>query len=538
MLPFLASLRVNERWTTILSYLILSLMILCFVFSLVQFVDALFLGWEGGYLVFLGLLVSLEAFYTQRLRQRLITLDPEWLVFYLSEFLVFLLVLKVFQLFSHGGAGFLEQLQAMRLNFIGGFFNNEYLINLFLILIIWFVSVSIAAPIDTLRVDQRRLRIEEEVGMGAERAAARHRLVDQMLFQGVVMVFLTSLLHFEPASGWFQERATRLGVIAVMVYFVLGLVLLSLTQFTVLQMRWSLNRIPISRDLAARWAAYSFLLLGLLGAFALFLPTRYTRGLLGVLAWLLSLVFSLFAFLSWLVTLLIFTLAALFASLFGAPSPPEAQPPPAMPTPVPPSEVETILQVPARLIAILVWIGCLALIAYLLVYYYRARKQDVHELRRMPLLAWLSALWRWLSAWLRSARGQVAQAVASGVERLRPKKPLPPRQPPWGYASLRRMTPRQSIFFYYQHLLRRGEQSQVPRHPSQTPYEYAARLAPTLQLAQEHLEDDLKLMTEQFVEARYSQHEISAEQVSRVRRSWEHLRRALNRLRQSASPRG
>lgn len=537
MLHFLESLPNNERWTTILSYLILSLMIICFIFSLVQFVDALFLEWEGGYLVFLGLLVALEAFYTQRLRQNLIILDPEWGLFYLSEFVVFLLVLKVFQLFSHGSAGFLEQLDAMRLNFTGGFFNHEYLINLCLILIVWYVSVSFAAPIDALRVDQRRLRLEEEVGLGAERAAARRRLVDQMLALGLVMVFLASLLHFEPASGWFQERATRLGVIAAMVYFVLGLVLLSLTQFTLLQMRWALNRIPVSRGIAARWAGYSFLFLSLLGAFALFLPTRYTRGVLLVLAWLLNLMIALFAFLSWLVTFLVFSLAVLFANLIGAPPAPEAAPPLAMPTPLPPSEVETILQMPAQLIAILVWTGVLVLMGYLLAYYYRSRRQEVDGLRRIPILAWLSGLWRWLIAWLRAARRQAAQALASGVERLRLKKSLSPLQSPWGYASLRRMTPRQTVIFYYHRLLRRGEQCQVPRHPSQTPYEYAAQLTPDLRLAQEPLEHDLKLMTEQFVEARYSRHEISPEQVGRVRQSWEHLRRALNRLRKSASSR-
>ncbi len=99
------------------------------------------------------------------------------------------------------------------------------------------------------------------------------------------------------------------------------------------------------------------------------------------------------------------------------------------------------------------------------------------------------------------------------------------------------MTPRQRVIFYYHRLLRRGEQSQIPRHPSQTPYEYAARLTSSLRLAQDPLEEDLKLMTEQFVEARYSRHEISTEQVGRVRQSWEHLRRALNQLRQSASSR-
>lgn len=535
MLSFFDSLRINERVTTILSYLIVWLMIVCFVLSLVQFVDALLIEWEGAYLVFLGALVALEAFYTQRTRKRLFILDPEWVVFYLAEFLVFILALKLFQLFSHGSAGILAQIIAMRQNFVGGFFNNEYLINLFLILIVWFVSVSFATPVDILRVDQRALRIEEEVGISAERAVARHRLADQVLFLGVIMVFLTSLLHFEPASGWFEEATTRLGVINVILYFVLGLVLLSLTQFTVLQMRWSLNHVSISRELSARWAGYSLLFLAILGGIALLLPTRYTEGILLILAWLVSLILTLFAFISWLVTILVFTLAALFASLFGVSPPPMEAPPLAMPTPVPPPQVESIIRIPAYLVAILTTIIVLAVVAYLLVYYYRGRRQDVAQLRRFPLLAWLASAWRWLVAWWRGARRQVVQMVGEGIGRLRPARRIPSPPSPWGYTSLRRMTPRQRIIFYYQGVLRRGEQSQVPRHPSQTPYEYAARLSPALQVTPEQVEQDLQLITEQFVEARYSQHEISSEQVSRVRQSWEHLKRALRHLRKSVA---
>jgi hypothetical protein len=530
METWLDSLRENERLTTVLSYLIISLMIACFVLSVVQFADALFLGWEGSYLVVLGFLTALEACYTQRMRKHLTMLDTDWVVFYLGEVLVFILTLKVFQLLSHGSLGFWQQLTAMRQDFIAGFFNDEFFINLLVIFIVWVVSLSFARSIDVLRVSKSAVKLEEEVGISAERAQARSTLVNQFLLVGLAMVVMTSLLRFERTASWFQEPVTRLGVINIMLYFALGVVLLSLTQFTTLQMRWSVNHIPIHRQVAGRWALYSLLFLLLVILVTVLLPTQNTRGLLVFLGWIFWLLLMFYRFLVWVVASIVLLVAMLLSRLFGTSPPPTPASPPVFPTPMPPSEVSGQSGFPTILRDILVWGTLLILVVYLLVAYIQVRRQDVQSLGHVRWIAWLLALGQRFSLWWHGVRRQASRMISAGIERLRPPKAELPVSL-WRYTSLRRMDSRQKILFYYQGMLRRAEQSGMPRQPYQTPYEYAEDMRQVLTASEQPLEADLEVMTEQFVEARYSRHEITLQQVGWVRKSWEHIKHYLRRLR-------
>lgn len=530
METWLDSLRENEHLTTVLSYLIVSLMIVCFVLSVVQFADALFPGWEGSYLVVFGFLAALEAFYTRRIRKNLSLLDTDFAIFYLGELLVFMLALKGFQFASHGVAGFWQQVAAMRQDFLSGFFNDEFIINLLVIGIVWVVSLSFAGPIEVLRVSQRTVKLEEEVGISAERAQARQSLVEQVLMLGLAMVVMTSLLRFERTAGWFQEPVTRVGVINIMLYFALGLVLLSLTQFTTLQMRWSVNHIPIHRQVAGRWALYSLLFLLLVILVTVLLPTQNTRGLLVFLGWLFWLLLMFYRFLVWVVASIVLLVAMLLSRLFGTSPPPTPAPPLEFPTPMPPSEASGQAGFPTLLRDILIWGTLLILIGFLLVTYFQARRQDLQSLRRIPVIAWLLALGQRFALWWRGVRRQASQVISAGIQRLRPPKAELPVSL-WRYTSLRRMDSRQKILFYYQGMLRRAGQSGMPRQPYQTPYEYAEDMRQVLTASEQPLEADLEVMTEQFVEARYSRHEITPQQVGWVRQSWEHIKRFLRNLR-------
>ena len=91
------------------------------------------------------------------------------------------------------------------------------------------------------------------------------------------------------------------------------------------------------------------------------------------------------------------------------------------------------------------------------------------------------------------------------------------------YVNPRRMNPRQQVMFFYLALVRRSQDAGLPREPSQTPYEYARRLDRNLP----EVTESVDAMTEAFMEARYSRHEIPPSQVSRVRQWWEQVRKLL-----------
>jgi hypothetical protein len=174
------------------------------------------------------------------------------------------------------------------------------------------------------------------------------------------------------------------------------------------------------------------------------------------------------------------------------------------------------------------------LMAYLLIYFYRVRRQDMVRVARLPVLSTLNALIRALRDWIKGLRSQVSQTVKAGVERLRMAPVVSLPRPSWGYTSLRRMKPRQRVIFYYLAMVRRGGECGALRGKSQTPYEYAARLSGMLRKDPawdgEIVQADLEDITERFLEARYSRHAVDNEQVSRVRQSWQRLKNALRSL--------
>ena len=79
--------------------------------------------------------------------------------------------------------------------------------------------------------------------------------------------------------------------------------------------------------------------------------------------------------------------------------------------------------------------------------------------------------------------------------------------------------------FYYLAMLRRGGEGGHARRPAQTPYEYAHALESQIP----EIDQDVDGLTEEFIEARYSRHDIPPEHVGLVRRYWERIKRALRK---------
>ena len=93
------------------------------------------------------------------------------------------------------------------------------------------------------------------------------------------------------------------------------------------------------------------------------------------------------------------------------------------------------------------------------------------------------------------------------------------------FVNPRKLSPRQQVQFFYLAMLRRSGERGLPRRAAQTPYEYARTLKSQLL----DVDEDVTAMTDEFIEARYSRHEITPEKVGLVRRAWEHIKQALKR---------
>jgi hypothetical protein len=144
----------------------------------------------------------------------------------------------------------------------------------------------------------------------------------------------------------------------------------------------------------------------------------------------------------------------------------------------------------------------------------------------------LIVLWRQLGRLV----GAVAETIPSRI-RLR-RRPRERDQASDGglfrFFRLGALSRRERTLYYYLSILRRAAQQGYRRDESDTPYEYETKLGPKISRA----EAELERLTDGFVEARYSTHQLDRGQEERLRADWRRIKAALRALRHRAEVEG
>lgn len=506
------------------------LMVLCLALAFIDLAQRLMPALPVALLAGFSVAVSIEAMYAAHVLSRGSVYGRSAATYRFTEWVVILVLLKLALYVARGFDQLWFDLVVWQNDLTLLFMDGEYLAGIVLMLIVWSASTAFAGNLADLDADPDALEAERAAGVRTERASSRQRLAEQTFLMGGAIVVMMILAHVE-----FAPTLTGFGYpdpisAYAMIYFIAGLSLLAITQFTLLRAGWLWDRTPIAHGLGQRWMLYMAIFLGVLIALSLALPTGYSVGLLGVIGYLIALIAGLIQTLLFLLMQLIFVIGSLLASLFGA-QPPEAPRPMAPPPIEPPQLVPTEPGAPDPLWEILksliFWAIFIVIVLYSLSQLLQLRQDWLAKLRQLPGLARLFRGWRWLWAQLRGAGRKFAVQVVETVRNLRmPTTAQQGRRPP-GFVNVRRMSPRQQVVFFYLALLRRGSQQGYDRPASQTPYEYASWLTGALP----EVSEDVSSMTAEFVEARYSAHEIAPARVSQVRRYWEHIKAALRNAR-------
>lgn len=522
--------RQSDRWNVLssmwVSYFLVAVMLVCMALTVKQFGERLLPAWDGGYLPWFGALICVEALISARLTKKLAALSPEWIGYRIGEWVVIAIVLKVALYLSTIPMTAWFDLERLRVNFVENFISGDYLIALVLIFIFWTFASQYAEDLQVMETEFFAVADSLPKGIADERLRARHALVNRVFIHGAVMLVLVTLVRLDLAFVFGERPPVTSGAVYLLIYFVFGLALLSQTQFTVLHAGWSWQRLAPERDLALRWAVYSLLFLAGIAALAILLPTRFTIGFLTILGYFINLVFFLGAV---IVQFLIFALVSI-VSLFGSgvETPPESPLLPPAP-PVPPQSPNQTAPWLDLAISVISWLVLLAVIGFSIVQYFSHYSEAWGQLGKIPGARWLVQMWRWLRSLIVGMNERVGSLVKSGVRRVRVRRGTPAADRAWGFINLRGLSPKEKVYFFYLAMLRRGGEAGHPRSRDQTPYEYERALGEALP----ELGGDLKAMTETFVEARYSQHEVSEETAGLVKRWWVKLRRALRRQRLS-----
>jgi hypothetical protein len=514
--------RENDRLVTLASYLLVSFMLACFSISAVQLGRSLLPTWQAGYLIPLTILISLEAMYAQRAIRRYPVFSSEWALRRLSEWVFILVVLKLAEFAVRGPAQLIAEIPLWAQDFKTYFLTSDYLVACGLAFIVWGLSTEFAELLAQLEINERLLAVEREAGISEDRSKLRQQLLSLIIIVGSILIIMTTLLRSDWEFLWKDRAPLQVGTANLLVYFILALILLSLTQFSLLRVHWSMEKISVSRDLSKRWVYYSAIFLILLVLVASLLPTQYTIGLLDVLSLFLAILVNFLMLIAFLLLLPISLLFNLLMSLFSTSEEPTQMDIPSPPELIPRQAAgNSWLEL---LASIAFWVIFIAVIGFAVYYYLQQRKDLWAFFRGMPLFERFRSFWQVVRNWFKGVNQGIAAAVDASMQRIRGFRASRlgrERRP--GFLSLRKLTDRQRVFFYFLAMLRRGGERGWPRHSDQTPYEYARELSEQVPEAKE----EVTSLTMTFVEARYSRHEVTSQQVGIVRQSWERIKKAL-----------
>jgi hypothetical protein len=299
---------------------------------------------------------------------------------------------------------------------------------------------------------------------------------------------------------------------------------LSQTQFSILNAHWFKESIPTNGKIASFWFPASFVLLMVIAGVVIFLPTRYSMGLFALVQSLVNLILIVFTFLQLFIIGPIIALLALLMSLLGFT---QTNNPPQTPAQSTPQFPQVVAQAPVpwwELVkSLFFWLFFISIIIWALWYYINQHKGVLTFLRRFGFWDKFVIVWNWLKSYSRRMNKGIANVVHSGIKRLQALRPK--RIVDFNPLSLisRNLPARHRILLIYLAMVRWNNQYGIQRLKSQTPFEYARMV---ISLTPD-IHDDLTIITGSFIEARYTRHPITNEQANQVQSAWVNMQQTL-----------
>ena len=511
----------NERWTSFFSHLMLIVLVACLGIGCLHLGKYLAPGWDTTGLLGLFIFITLEAILSARLEVP----AESRLTYRISEWIVILILTKLFTELRFGVAYFVHNLQAWSTDFLPSFFTTALFVNVVLVVFLWGATTLFARNLKDLEGDEL---LVSDNGLPVDRRSLHQEILKRIMMLGLLLVAFAGIIRLDPLHMPPAPSGSLQDISFIFVYFFSGLVLLSLTNFASLRASWIFERANVRKDLAPPWIVTSIIFIAVVTLLATLLPTRYSFGLLDLVAYLLKILAYIFKLVAAAILYVLALIYELFYRLLGRPAllPSEA---------LHPLNLDQLLKTPPAQTSQPAWwvyaktLAFWTFLAVALVYafsqYLLHNQQFVDALRRSPLARWLAGISDWVQTLFRRVRTNVQTAIQSRMVQRRARRAAP--QPPQAGAlvNLRRLTARQRVLFYYHALVHRAASAGFVRLPWMTPGEYARRLEDELTETGE----EIGLLTGAFVEARYSRHPVGEDRARQVKSVWEHIRSSLRR---------
>jgi hypothetical protein len=515
----------NERFVSFLNHAIVVLMMASLTIAVVQIGKRLFPDWDGWYLIFVAAVISMEAMVARRLAKNLTVLERDWLFFRGAELIVLLVSLRIFLYGLRGINQLREDVLQYGLEIQNYFVGGEFIFLAFFAMFIWGLSTAFSRDLAGLEryvysEDREILRFSLQ-----DRDIARQNIVTRVFIIGGLLIFLSFLVRLDLGILWRDRPSLQGGGINILVFFMLGLVLFSITQYSTAKIVWVYDRAEISQDVGKNWLFYGLVfLLGLVVLVSL-LPTGYSLGFLDLINYGLYLLSLVGQFIWFVVLYLLYLLGSLLRSSAETDVlPPPTQPPPILRPENFTSGAPEALPWLDVLRSAIFWIVFVAAVYLAFTYFFRQNRDFLREFVKLPGIHWFARLVQWLRArFMRFSIG-IPQTIRDSLRRLRSTQLVAGQGKRVRFFNPRNLSPRMRVFFFYLAMVRRGDKQGARRKPSETPFEYAEDLKNSFP----DVEGEVDLLTQTFVRAKYSQQEITADQAGVVRRLWGRIRSAMS----------
>lgn len=536
-LPLAEAIKINLQNSILAAYLVIALMMTCVTFTLMLLAQRFVPDWEGTYILVIGFLLALEGMYTQRVLRRSGLTYIDRFFSHIAEWVVIMIILRLIVFLLRGPGDLWFSIPLFGGNLGEFFFNTEFIFLVIVGFLIWYLSAQYAVDMFHLEGDEALLKTKEEGGTVRIRSEIRRLIANRVILIGAGMVILIALLRME-AGAQNSLEFQNVNIFILLVYFILGITLLSLIQFSIQRIHWIMDRSYIHANLGRKWFLYSVIFIALLTLLALVLPTEYSVSLLSTLQSVLTFFLGVISTIIALISLPFIWLFGLLMSLLGG----EASDPP------PPEIGEIMPSFPIAqpgappwfeiLKSILFWTLLAGVIVASFIIYFNEHGKTFSQLRNISLWRFFGRIFSWLKNLITGMNNTITQKIGQSIQRLRDWEYRNYQPKGYKFINPRKMEPKEQILFYYLSILKRMENKGWTRKPSQTPFEYSKILKELIavdgdiQLDKdplhpaenlENVKHDLTQLTDRFVEAKYSEHSVTLSESEDMRNHWQRL---------------
>ena len=491
----------SQRFITFINLVLVSGMLSCLAFVANHFIGVFYDEWEVTGLSILIFILSFESLLVHYVQSRVVRYGTNPFLATAAEWVLFLLVGKLFLMFQPGAGNFWQEVLSWQNGFFAEFFDVRYGLLVFFLLVIWSLTRIFSPPLYQLEEDQELME-QEKLGVTFnDRQEARRSLMGLVFILGFVMVGMTVILKSNLEFIPFSETPTRTFVIALIMYFSLAFLFLSLNHYAIQKARWYFNEINVNPELARHWLLYSMAFIAVVILLTVFLPTDFTIGFLPFAQAVFKGVAYLFGLIQFLILVPISFVMTLISSLLGLQ---QSEQPPAQPTlpELTPETIQTTGPLPwwDLVKSILFWLIFIGMIVLAVRYYINNHQGLKAFFEGIRIKAWLASFWTWLKRGLRKVGEAASETVQKGVQQIRKYFTEREGRLPSLKDLIRHLPPRQALILTYLDWVHWNDKYGLKRKKSQTPLEYAE----AAKQRWPDLKDYILPFTNDFIAARYT----------------------------------